>query len=183
MAVINRVRVGIPSTQRATCCSVPTYTRKKPLQTTPSPFIPPYFNLSPFFYTCCLSPSHSLFPLSILSSALFVHFCFLPSICFIISFARCFFHGRKKIIGIIKDSNFRNCLSLRRIAVIKYTSSNLELCGIGVNVYLELERFSVPLRRNCIPFVASYLKQIVSQIVLIISLSLSRPFLSTFVTV
>lgn len=72
--------------------------------------------------------------------------------------------------------------SLRRIAVIKYTSSNLELCGIGVNVCLELERSSVPLRRNCIPFVASYLKQIVSQIVLIISLSLSRPFLSTFVT-
>lgn len=29
VAVINRVRVGIPSTQRATCCSVPTYTREK----------------------------------------------------------------------------------------------------------------------------------------------------------
>lgn len=68
MAVINRIRVGIPSTQRATCCSVPTYTRKKLLQTTLSFSIRPYFNfpaILPHPSPVPLFPSFASFPLQI----------------------------------------------------------------------------------------------------------------------
>lgn len=60
VAVINRVRVGIPSTQRATCCSVPTYTREKNRFKRPSLLFPPFgFIPTSLPTTLRLSPSLS----------------------------------------------------------------------------------------------------------------------------
>lgn len=85
MAVINRVRVGIPSTQRATCCSVPTYTRKKPLQTTLSFSIRPYFNFSPssrlVSFSLIISPSKIFFFTFFAAQfQLVLGTCFIPAI-------------------------------------------------------------------------------------------------------
>lgn len=131
MAVINRVRVGIPSTQRATCCSIPTYTRKKPLQTTLS------FSLRSTLFQLLLPLYPSLSRSLLLSvsliislvdffSRLFVHFCFLSVFVLSTSLPRDIpfretnkkAGGKikgKKIIRHNKDSNLRNCFGNRRV--------------------------------------------------------------------